>query len=238
MIDLKERINNRLGDNESRERKENTLYVSEIGNCIRKIFFRYNFPTSVDTQTQKFFRRGDITHEDVTDLLKEEEDLVVKDEVPVTLYLRDSGFRLSGRVDDVIYEEDGGKYLVEKKTTGDVSKTKKYGASKHHKIQLMLYLGAMGYEKGMLFYIDNDYNMYQENIDFDREFFHWCLDRAENVAEHIKDDKIPMAEAKESDEGWLGWMCNYCDYSDTCNKLPNQKTDASEHDLEKMLKED
>ncbi|MDP7260692.1 MAG: hypothetical protein QGI80_01875, partial [archaeon] len=118
MIDFDELVDNFL----KRESKKKTIgryYPSEIGSCLRKIWYSYNFPSEEkDKDLIKIFALGDMIHDFVVKVLESDKNAHIDsigDEIPFTREVED--FIISGRIDNLILlKEDSKKLLIEVKS--------------------------------------------------------------------------------------------------------------------------
>ncbi|MFH1445026.1 MAG: PD-(D/E)XK nuclease family protein [Nanoarchaeota archaeon] len=215
MINFDEMIDNYL----YREKKEKVLgkyYPSEVGTCLRKVWFSYKKPKETDPGTLKIFHAGNILHDFVTDVLKSEKNNhveLLETELPFKIEIED--FLISGRIDNMILVRDKNeKIVVEVKSTKNVDFVKEPHQS--YVTQLQLYLYSLGLKKGVLLYVQKD-NLKSKsfNVEYDEVEAKRILARFKKLHHHLKNDILPDAEAKNYEE--LRWLCNYCDYSEECN---------------------
>ncbi|MFH1172112.1 MAG: PD-(D/E)XK nuclease family protein [Nanoarchaeota archaeon] len=216
MINFDEMIDKHL----KRESKAKTIgryYPSEVGTCIRKVWFSYKKPKDTDPATLKIFHAGNILHDFVTDVLKSEKNTdieLIGTEVPFKVEVED--FLISGRIDNMILIKDRNeKVVVEVKSTKNLDYLKEPNQS--YVTQLQLYLHSLGLKKGVLLYVQKD-NLKSKsfNVEYDETEANRILARFKKLHHHLKNDIMPDAEAKIYEE--LKWLCNYCDYSEECRE--------------------
>lgn len=203
-----------------REHKPKTVgryYPSEVGMCIRKLWYSYKFPQQIKPDLLKIFEVGDILHDFVVQVLKsgKNKDIeLLKYEMPFKLDLEN--FQISGRVDDLLLIKYSGKQvLVEVKSCSFLSRVK--SPQKHHVLQLQLYMHATGVHNGVLLYVEkNTLKTKVFTIDFDEFVVKEALDRFKELHECLITNSIPIAEAKKN--GDIKWMCNNCEYGEKCGK--------------------
>ena len=217
MIDFDNMITNYIKS----ERKPKVIgryYPSEIGSCLRKIWFSYKYPKETKDSLLKIFFIGELIHNFVADVFKSEKNPsvdLVGEEVPFELKMKD--YIISGRVDDIILlKPENKKVLIEVKSIGNLNGIK--DAKAQHKMQLQLYMFATKIREGLILYVDKK-NMKSKifNIKYDEGKALSILERFSILHNYLLDDIIPEPEAKINPE--MSWMCRYCEYKDECNKI-------------------
>ena len=220
MIDFDEMINNYL-KREERKKQIGRYYPSEIGGCLRKIWFSYKFPKKLDPETIKIFEMGNILHEFVVDVLKSEKNPHIElKEAEKPFKMEINGFTISGRIDNIIFlKSDNETVLVEVKSTSDVNNLVK--AKKEHQMQLQLYMFAINIRKGLLLYLDKKKLRSKVfTVKYDElEALH-ALERFSTLHKHLTSGKVPIAEAKKHPR--KSWLCNYCEYKKLCGEYENE----------------
>ncbi len=203
-----------------RERKPKTIgryYPSEIGNCIRKVWYSYKHPMDTDPDKLKLFEIGNILHEFIMQVFKSEKNInsikFLEAELPFKMDQKD--FTISGRLDDVIVAKDEDKkMIIEVKSIRDVRETRK--PNRHHVMQLQLYMHATGIHHGVLLYVDkNTLNTKSFEVPYDEKHSLDILKRFSTLHELLKKDVLPIDEAKQDKE--TIWMCNMCEYRTKCD---------------------
>jgi len=102
MINFDEMIDNHL-KREHRTKGIGRYFPSEIGTCMRKIWYTYKYPMEVKPELLKIFEVGNIMHDFVVEVLKSEKNPhieLLKSEVPFKEQIED--FLISGRIDNLI----------------------------------------------------------------------------------------------------------------------------------------
>lgn len=217
IIDFDKLIENHL----KRERKPKEIgryYPSEIGSCIRKVWYSYKRPMEAEPDRLKLFEIGNILHNFIMEVFKSEKNVdsikFIDSELPLKLSQKD--FTISGRLDDiVIAKEDDQKKLIEVKSIKDVRLLD--APNKHHVMQLQLYMHVTGIHDGIILYIDKT-NLKTKAFDISYDEMHSLdiLKRFSNLHELLKKDVLPIDEAKQSKE--TIWMCNMCEYRAKCDR--------------------
>ncbi len=216
MIDFN-RLIERFLEREFRPKKIGRYYPSEIGLCLRKVYYSYRYPKEAGKDALRVWELGNILHDFVVRVLKSEKNPEVellKHEMPLKFDVDD--FTIVGRVDDLLLvKESGRSFLVEVKSCRDVSSLK--GPKDHHTIQLQFYMHATGVRNGILVYIDkNDLSTKSFRVDFDENLAKEIIERFRILHESLKNGKVPVAEAKQIPE--MNWMCRFCEYAERCEK--------------------
>ena len=216
MIDFNKLIDQHI-TREYKPKKIGNYYPSEIGRCMRKIWYSYMRPQDVEPDLRKVFEVGHIMHDFVVDVLKSEKthDVeLLKAEMPLKFHT--DYFTISGRVDDLILLKiDGRMILVEVKSTRNISMVKR--AEPSHTMQLQFYMLASGVHNGIILYIDKtNLNTKIFEIKFDEEEGTKILKRFEELHNYLVENELPFAEAKQMYD--MNWMCRYCEYKSKCDK--------------------
>lgn len=214
---------------ELRRKEIGKYYPSEIGNCLRKVFYSYRFPQPVDPQLVKILEVGNLLHHFMAEVLRSEKQKDVKlleSELPIKIETAD--FKVSGRIDDLLLiMESGKKLLVEIKSTANLKFVN--GPSPQHVMQLQLYMQATGVHNGALVYIEKATLQSKSfEVPYDEIAAAEALRRFEILHKHLKEGKTPPPEARLKWED-MGWMCKRCDFRERCWKetpdsdLPNEE---------------
>src|SRR3989344_7873810 len=153
MINFDEMIDNHL----KREHKPKGIgkyYPSEIGMCMRKVWYTYKYPMEVSPALLKIFEVGNIMHDFVVKVLQSEKNPhieLLQSEFPFKEQIDD--LVISGRIDNLILiKTDSRKVLVEVKSTQSIDHITE--AAPHNVVQLQLYMHFLGIHDGILLYLD------------------------------------------------------------------------------------
>ncbi len=214
MIDFNEMIDNHL----KREHKPKGIgryYPSEIGMCMRKIWYSYKCPVEMKPELVKIFELGNILHDFVVQVMKSEKNphvQLLKSEFPF-LHEMD-GFTISGRIDNLLLIKSSGKeVLVEVKSTGDIGFV--HEAAPHNIVQLQLYMHMLGIHDGILLYVDKKTLLSRVfPVEYKKEEAEKVLERFRQLHSALVEDKIPEPEAAKSQK--MQWMCRFCEYREKC----------------------
>lgn len=216
MIDFDKMIDNHIA-REHKPKQIGRYYPSEVGNCLRKVWYSYKYPQEVEPDLLKIFEAGNIIHGFVVEVLKSEKNKdveLLKSEMPFQLDMKD--YIISGRVDDLVLVKASGKnLLVEVKSTKDVSFVNK--PQTNHVMQLMFYMEATDVHNGVVLYIDkNNLKSKVFDVEFDSQKGAEIIDRFSFLDSHLKKNELPEPEAKKVLD--MNWMCRFCEYKNKCDK--------------------
>jgi hypothetical protein len=213
MIDFNKLIDRHL-IREHKPKQVGRYYPSEIGSCIKKVWFTYKKPKEVKAELLRIFEAGNMLHEFISEVIKSEKNPEVellKEEMPIQI--KEKEFIISGRIDNlVLVKIDNKKVLVEVKST----KYLKEKPNEEHGMQLQFYMHATGIHDGILLYIQKD-NL-QTNwfeIPYDKKKAETVLKRFKLLDKCLKLNEMPPADAKFNPN--MEWMCDYCDYRQECD---------------------
>ncbi len=216
MIDFNDVIE-RFLERELHEKKIGRYYPSEIGRCLRNLYYSYKYPMKVKPKLLKIFELGNIMHDFIVKVLQSEkipEVELVDYEIPIELKMDD--FVISGRIDDLILlKTDNRKVLIEVKTCKDVRTVIKPQNS--HMVQLQFYMHVTGIKEGILLYVDKTtLDTKSFKLEYDEHWSRLIVDRFRKLHEALVKDELPLPEAKLIEE--IRWMCSFCEYKEKCEK--------------------
>ena len=216
MLDFNEMIDRYLY-RETRPKQIGRYYPSEIGGCLRKIWFTYKIPKETRPELTRIFEAGNILHGFVVDVLKSEKIPEVELlETESSLKMEIGDFAVYGRVDDIIVlKHKNEKILVEAKSCKNIESI--IEPSPAYIMQLQFYLYATGIRKGIILYIEkNNLRSKTFTYDYDEEIAMEAIERFKKLHKSLKNNILPEAEAMLDEK--KKWMCEYCDYKDECIK--------------------
>jgi len=216
MFDFNEMVDRHI-ERENRGKTVGRYYPSEIGGCLRKIWYSYKYPQQIEPELLKIFEVGNMLHGFVVEVMKSEKNKdieLLQSEFPLKINAAD--FTVSGRVDDLVLVKASGKTIVvEVKSTKSIEFVKE--ASEQHVMQLQLYMHATGIHNGIVLYIDkNNLQSKQFSIEYDEKMVEGIMERFKQLHQLLTTGLLPIDEAKKSLE--KQWMCRYCEYSEKCGK--------------------
>lgn len=214
MIDFNKMIDNHL-KKEHKPKGIGRYYPSEIGMCLRKVWYSYKFPMDTEPDLLKVFEVGNIMHDFVVQVLKSEKNPEVellKSEFPFHHEVED--FVISGRIDNLILiKMENRSVLVEVKSTGNIDFIEE--ASPHNIVQLQLYMHALDIHDGILLYIDKR-NLKSKvfEIPYIKEEADKIINRFRQLHGHLTANTLPEPEARTSMRTL--WMCRFCESRNKC----------------------
>lgn len=214
MIDFDKMIDNHLYK-ENRPKEVGRYYPSQIGSCLRKVWYSYKFPIDTSPELVKIFELGNIMHDFVVKVLKSEKNPeveLVSTELPFRQEIED--FLVSGRIDNIIIIKASGRsILIEVKSTGNVDYVE--DAAPHNVVQLQLYMHATGIHNGILLYVDKR-NLKSKvfPVPYSEQEALKIINRFKALHKFLKLNVMPDPEAREKRD--TIWMCKYCEYRDKC----------------------
>ena len=216
MIDFDKLVDNHI-QREHKPKGIGRYYPSEVGNCLRKVWYSYKYPQEVEPDLLKIFEVGNIMHDFVVRVLRSEKNnqiSLLESELPFQLKMKD--FIISGRIDDLILiKADNKKVLIEVKSVGDIDRVDE--EKFNHRMQLQLYMMALKIYDGVILYVDKK-NLKSKvfTIPYSEEESLRALERFHILHDSLIKETVPIPEAKI--EQTINWMCNYCEYRDRCDK--------------------
>lgn len=216
MIDFDKMIDNHLMK-EQRPKKIGRYYPSQIGMCLRKLWYSYKYPVDTEPDLLKVFHLGNILHDFVTEVLRSEKNPgveLLEAECPFKMDIGD--FLISGRIDNLmLIKSDGKNILVEVKSIANIDFVKE--PNPQYVMQLQLYMYAKNVHNGILLYVDKR-NLKSKIFDvpYDEGTAKKTVDRFRFLHNHLTQEKLPFEEAKA--EHNMNWMCRYCEYKEKCDR--------------------
>lgn len=202
---------------EAKEREVGVYYPSELPFCVRRNFFLYKKPKEVELFQLKLFEAGNLIHNWFKEVVFKSymtSNLLKDFSYEGSLKYKGDGFTISGRYDDVILIEwEKEPILIEIKTMRDLRFLTE--VKRHHLLQTNFYLNVLKLERGFIIYFERKTLQHKIfEIKKSKELFDEILKRAKELHKHLKENKIPLAEAKFDKK--IKWMCNYCQYRLEC----------------------
>jgi CRISPR/Cas system-associated exonuclease Cas4 (RecB family) len=225
MLDFNKLISQHLA-REQRPKTVGRYYPSEIGGCLRKVWYSYTQPKETEMDLIKVFEVGNILHDFMAEVMRSEK---VKGEVQLLaselpFQIQGTDFTVSGRVDDLLLlVASGTKLLVEVKSTKSLAYTS--GPAPQHLMQLQLYMHALEVKDGGLLYIQKD-NLQSKffPVKYDEAVAKHALDRFHTLHHALSSKSIPEPEARTTRKAEIGWMCKNCEFREECFKeTPDSK---------------
>ncbi len=177
---------------------EDVVYVTDLASCSHKRVMRRHYPL-LGFRFEPSLLLGDLVHRGLASILSENGGGRWRAEVPVEARVEVDGrvYTLKGRVDLVLYNEQGEpEAVVEVKTGRDLPDN---APREHHLLQLKVYMKLLGVDRGYLLYVTPERVVEHpvEAGDVDVEGL---------VREAVRDSARPRYQ----------WECRYCPYRRLC----------------------
>jgi hypothetical protein len=162
--------------------------------------------------------------------------LTVEHEVPLSEVVKrgNNEYLVTGSIDEVFTDSEGGKWIVDKKYVGYVPK---YEMQAHHRLQVGFYasLYAANYKivpKGIIlayFDVPSVYNKDEAPV-----ATYFCEELTQNdvklfkgLKDKLVEDAVEGLESNIEPIRRTSWYCRYCNYKDTCfSGLSNEEQKA------------
>jgi CRISPR/Cas system-associated exonuclease Cas4 (RecB family) len=220
MIDFNHMIDDFL-EREQRQKTIGRYYPSEIGTCIRKVWYSYKFPTEIEPRLIRIFEVGNIMHDFVVKVLQSEkvpEVDLIQSEFPFKEAIED--FIISGRIDNLILIKSSGKnVLVEVKSTGNIDYINEAKSENISQLQLYMHYLKSKWKisDGILLYVNkNDLTSKVFTVKYDEKEALKIINRFKALHKMLVNNITPKPEARENKK--TIWMCNFCEYREKCYK--------------------
>jgi CRISPR/Cas system-associated exonuclease Cas4 (RecB family) len=202
---------------EVRPKNHGRYYPSEIGTCMRKVYYSYTIPRPIKIDLQKIFEVGNIMHDFIAEVLRSEKNPEVKlldSELPFKLDMKD--FVISGRIDDLLLiTASDKKLLVEVKSTSNVEMVDE--PRDENVMQLQLYMHVMKIHDGVLLYVDKRNLLTRSfTIAYDEDQAAEALNRFLLLHRALNERALPEPEGRTTRKGSIGWMCKGCEWREEC----------------------
>jgi hypothetical protein len=217
-----------------RERKVGVYHPSEVGHCLRELYFAYTEPRPWPKEKLRLFRAGDLVHEFVREVLANTSGIRLlgwEREFVIPC----GGFDIAGRADDLItikvedYELGlpvDVPLLVEVKSLG----TPRFPIDSppeglehlqapfpEHVLQITPYMRAFHLDYGLIWYFRRD-NLADRYfcVQYKPELFSQVVLRFAELHDWLTVKKCPPPpEAKHNPD--KKWRCRFCLYQDKCS---------------------
>ncbi len=187
-------------------------YPSYVGSCLRKQYYIYTLGEAVTPEELVVFMTGKGVHEVVVKALGERvkvEEVEAKVEIQIT-----EKVKLSGRIDVIVADMEGRKYLIEVKST---SRTPEQPYDSHL-IQLHAYMHALGFDRGFILYWNKrsgEIRVFKAHKS--DEIMQKLYERVIMLDYYMSIGSPPPPESYN--EG-RKWECRKCPYLQICNPGP------------------
>jgi len=193
-------------------RESGTYYPSYLGSCMRKQYYIYTLGERATPEDLAIFMTGQGVHEIVAKAFSEST-TVESIEEKITLEFTGK-VKLSGRVDIIIVDIDGKRYVIEVKSASRIP-DKPYES---HMLQLEIYLHALNVEDGFVLYWDKRSGSIRAfRVKKDNEWLGKIYERVAILDYHMSIMLPPPPEAYLEGKHW---ECRRCAYLSECNPGP------------------
>ncbi|MCL4344195.1 MAG: PD-(D/E)XK nuclease family protein [Nitrososphaerota archaeon] len=193
-------------------RDSGTYYPSYLGSCLRKQFYIYTIGERATPENLAVFMTGQGVHEIVASAFSEST-TVESVEEKITLIFTDR-IRLSGRVDIIIVDMDGKRYVIEVKSASRIPDA----PYESHLLQLEIYLHSLNVNDGFVLYWNKRSGEVRAfSVSKDNGWLGKIYERTAMLDYHMSMAHPPPAEAYL--DGRV-WECRRCPYLQECNPGP------------------
>ncbi|AOL16304.1 CRISPR-associated protein Cas4 [Sulfolobus sp. A20] len=181
----------------SHSKETNTLYVTDLIRCPKKIKYEEEYKELAISQVyEPSTLLGDLVHAGLESFIKTNLNAEVEVENEKELQVSGKAYKIKGRADAIVNINDQ-KVVIEIKS----ARSDRGLPRLHHKMQLQIYLWLFEAKKGILTYITPDrITEYEVNDPLD-----------ESTIIRLIEDTITMRGVPRFD-----WECRYCIFSIIC----------------------
>jgi len=191
-------LKKKLEEQLSHVKEENTIYVTDLVKCPRKVKYESEYKELAISQVYAPSAiLGDILHLGLENLLKENFTAEAEVETQREIQVEGRVYKIKGKADAIIKNSSDESIIIEIKT----SRSDKGLPLIHHKMQLQIYLWLFNTKKGILIYITPDRIAEYE--------INEPLDEATIV--RLAEDTITLRNSPR-----FNWECKYCIFSVIC----------------------
>jgi len=199
-----------LHEKEKNEHKteKGVYYPSQLGSCLRKQYYTYTLGERFSLEELVIFETGKSIHETIARAFSEVA-TIEKEEENVSLEITPA-IKLKGRIDLLIADYDGKKYLIEVKST---SKTPD-SPFEEHVIQLQVYMQALNYNEGFILYwnkISGEIKVFK--VTKNEEAIKNIFERVKKLDYYVTKNVPPEPEAIIKGRFW---ECEKCPFLELC----------------------
>jgi len=183
-------------------------YPSALGSCLRKQYYTYTLGERVSSEDLVIFATGKGVHETIARAFGEVA-TIEKVEENVSLEISPA-IKLKGRIDLLIADYDGKKYLIEAKSTSKTPET----PFEEHVFQLQVYMQALNYEEGFILYwnkISGEIKAFK--VTKDEETLRKIYERVKTLDYYVSHNIPPEPEAILKGRFW---ECEKCPFLEIC----------------------
>ncbi len=190
-------LNKKLEEYLSHSKETNTLYVTDLIRCPKKIKYEEEYKELAISQVyEPSTLLGDLVHAGLENFIKTNLNAEIEVENEKELQVLGDTYKIKGRADAIVNVNDQ-KVVIEIKS----ARSDRGLPHLHHKMQLQIYLWLFGTKKGILVYVTPDrITEYEVNDPLD-----------ESTIIRLIEDTITMRGAPRFE-----WECRYCIFSIIC----------------------
>jgi CRISPR/Cas system-associated exonuclease Cas4 (RecB family) len=188
--------------------EKGVYYPSALGSCLRKQYYTYTLGERVSPEELVIFATGKSVHETIAKAFGEVA-TIEKVEENVSLEVSPA-VKLKGRIDLLIADYDGKKYLIEAKST---SKTPD-APFEEHVLQLQVYMQALNYNEGFVLYwnkVTGEIKVFK--VTKNEEVLKNIFERVKKLDYYVTKNILPEPEAIIKGRFW---ECEKCPFLELC----------------------
>jgi len=188
--------------------EKGVYYPSALGSCLRKQYYTYTLGERVSHEELVIFATGKSVHETIAKAFGEVA-TIEKVEENVSLEISPA-IKLKGRIDLLIADYEGKKYLIEAKST---SKTPD-APFEEHVFQLQVYMQALNYNEGFILYwnkVTGEIKVFK--VAKNKEVLKNIFERVKTLDYYVSNNIPPEPEAILKGRFW---ECEKCPFIELC----------------------
>jgi len=183
-------------------------YPSALGSCLRKQYYTYTLGERVSPEELVIFATGKGVHETIAKAFGEVA-TIEKEEENISLEVSPA-IKLKGRIDLLIADYEGKKYLIEAKSTSKTPDT----PFEEHVLQLQVYMHALNYEEGFILYwnkVTGEIKVFK--VTKNEEALKTIFERVKKLDYYVSHNVPPEPEAILKGRFW---ECEKCPFLELC----------------------
>jgi len=188
--------------------EKGVYYPSLLGSCLRKQYYTYTREEQVSPEELVIFATGTSIHKTIANAF----DMVAtieKVEENVSLEISND-VKLKGRIDLLIVDNEGKKYLIEVKSTSKTPET----PFEEHVFQLQVYMQALNYNEGFILYwnkVSGEIKVFK--VIKNEETIKNIFERVKTLHYYVSNNIPPAPEAIIKERFW---ECDKCSFKKLC----------------------
>ena len=188
--------------------EKGVYYPSALGSCLRKQYYVYTLGERVSSEELVIFATGKSVRETIARAFGEVA-TIEKVEENVSLDVSPA-IKLKGRIDLLIADYEGKKYLIEAKSTSKTPDT----PFEEHVLQLQVYMHALNYEEGFILYwnkVTGEIKVFK--VTKNEEALKTIFERVKKLDYYVTKNIPPEPEAILKGRFW---ECEKCPFLELC----------------------